>query len=445
MASDSSATLRQLSIQEKSNALTRLRSSRAKEGFKTYIHDLRSKSLIENGWELASGTLTIQPGATDETYQEVQRYIENTLSAYAWYSSVTQFAPAPYKKESVQLSDHSPYGMPFKILGKNGPNAAVDAVILIPDKEGRVKLLTIHRPGKGLTPIGVPGGFDEGGATNTYVAELLEEVFSNDLFRAGSATEALIDRKGNIDVFNELTSLFNKNPAFEALKELSLPPFDGLTPSKYIRSVLAAIKTFEKAGTDVQKEHLCVLLKCCLYQQLLPEQYKAFKEIVSADKIQLQPRVNQSDSRNTDYAWMITTPFVRVMDEATFARLEKDAGLCVASGDDAQDARFCRLEQFWAGQRPIFCDHGVIVLDAVAEAIDEGKLTLTATLERQLTEIEKKIQADSQQLGLRDKGQEQESRDRISAAALSDAGKFASVSTAPADSELIASELPRPE
>jgi hypothetical protein len=93
---------------------------------------------------------------------------------------------------------------------------------------------------------------------------------------------------------------------------------------------------------------------------------------------------------------METTPFVRVMDEATFESLQQQAGLTrLAGGDDAVDAQFCELQEFWTGERPIFCDHGVIVLDAVAEGIKQGKLTLTPALENQIGAIKTKIKSDT--------------------------------------------------
>ncbi len=413
MASHDAEMVSKLSKQERNNALARLRHDRATNGFKVYIRDFLGHDPIKQPeWELNGPHLTIQANASLKTYQEVHHFIETQLGDRSWFEKATQAPPQPFKGDKLELSDQRPYHIPVKILGKNGANQAVDAVVLIPDENGRVKLLTINRPDGTKA---VPGGMNENTATETYTAELLEEVFSNDLFSVGSATEKLINEKDSMELFNGLTRLFKEDKTFAALQTLNLPPYDGAMSAEYIRTVLEAIQSSEQTGSPAQKEHLCVLLKCHLYRHFLPQQYNTFKEIVSTDRMALECRVNQSDSRNTDYAWMETTPYVRVMDKDTFESLQQQAGLTrLAGGDDAVDAQFCELQEFWTGERSIFCDHGVIVLDAVAAAIEQGKLTLSPGLSAQLEEIKKQIRLDKQLI-----------RDRKSQAALKDGSVFA--------------------
>jgi hypothetical protein len=391
MASHNGDTVRELSKQEQSNALAKLRQDRAAHGFKVYIRDFLGQAPIKQAeWELNGPNLIVNPNASVATYKEVHQYIENKLGDRSWFQKALQSPPVAFNGAPVKLSDQRPYGIPIKVLGKNGANQAVDAVILIPDENGRVKLLTINRPDGTKA---VPGGMNESSATETYTTELLEEVFSNDLFSVGSATAQLIDMKNSIGISNELTRLSQEDKAFNALRVLDLQIYDGIAPTLYIHKILALVRGSEQVGSVAQREHLCVQLKCHLYQYFLPEQYRVFKETVSSGRIVLECRVNQSDSRNTDYAWMETTPYVRVIDHRTFTDLQQQAGLTrLAGGDDAEDAQFCELQEFWTGKRPIFCDHGAIVLDAVATAIDQGKLTLSGALSAQLEIIAKQIQ-----------------------------------------------------
>lgn len=397
MSADNSA-IDILARSAKTLALQKLRQKRA-TAFEVFIFDLKAPEYEQHvgiypenaQWEIRGGFLRIRPDASDETYAEVQTYLEKQLGDKPWFEHATQIAPAPRKSPPLLLSDGKPYHLPLKVLGKNGPNLAADAIILIQNENNPIKLLTIHRPDG---TIAVPGGMNEDRAKATYTAELLEEVFSNALFSPDSVTESLINTL-------EIIALAQPIHAFFSQRKLAihLPDSKVQSPADYIQAVLDAID--QHPATLCERTHLKTQLKCMLYKELLPAHYAAFKSIVENDLIELPQRINQSDSRNTDYAWMETKPFVRVMGKETFSRLEQEAGLTqLSGGDDAENAQLHNLEEFWTGDRPIFCDHGALVLEGVSVALQQGQLIDTKVLQQQIETIKERIQTETATMAL---------------------------------------------
>ncbi len=398
MSADNSA-VDKLARRAKILALQKLRQKRA-AAFEVFIFDLKAPAYEHQvglypehaSWEVRDGFLRIRPDASDETYAEVQTYLQKQLGDKPWFEQATQIAPAPKKGLEIALSDGKPYHLPLKVLGKNGPNLAADAIILIQNGNNPIKLLTVHRPDG---TIAVPGGMNEDRAKATYTAELLEEVFSNALFSPDSMTESLMNKLDTVTVGKEIqVFLSQKKPA------IHLPDMDSQQlPAEYLRAVLEILD--QSTLTACEKAQLKTQLKCMLYKNLLPEHYAAFKSIAERELIELPQRVNQSDSRNTDYAWMETKPFVRVMDENTFSELEQKAGLTqLSGGDDAENAQLHNLEEFWTGDRPIFCDHGALVLEGVSAAIQQGQLIETENLQQQIAVIKERIETETATMAL---------------------------------------------
>ena len=363
------------------DAIESLMNNRARHGFQHFIADLKDSKFNKTGenWSLVNGLLKVKIPVDATTQAEVQGYINEQLSSAPWYKTTGDLIPGEFT-----------YSVPIKTLGAFGPNRAVDPICIVPTDTG-LKLLTIQRhDGKRA----LPGGMTEGGVLDTCVRELFEEVFSGDVFTAGSETSNIIDRINIVEFKDALRGILNDRrdaATFNETKEsllLMLDANESVTPSELLMAMLSTLN-MEKFPLSTSTKLLQCLthIKYRVYETLCATEFNEFKRIIASNARHGSEVQNISDPRNTDVAYMVTVPLTIVLTEDMVHAIG-NCGLHVtatSAGDDATGAHFMSLVEFCDGEP--YSDHASLVLNALNTAIAEDIIVLSSADNEQLLNL----------------------------------------------------------
>lgn len=371
--------IKHMAFEKRQEARNQLELERSQGGFKAYIRDLKESdfNFVGSGWHIDEGWITAQVNSSAFNAEELQNHINQHMKAlgHGWFKDVP----------SDDFTSISEYGVPVKVLGGFGPNSAVDPIVLVQSGNG-LKLLTILREDGARA---LPGGMVEGRVKETCINELLEECFSGDLFARDSLSLQALLNTPEVTIENVKEQLLKFVSQNDKLIDLMAVVDQVDSKETGIEGVLVAIKALEHL-TGTEKQHECTQLKVELYKTLLPEAYGRFRSIIEANISKGEQLVNISDPRNTDLAWMVTTPMGITLSPEKVDELCSGGFLSFAAGDDASDVRFVDLEIFCNGEA--YSDHAALVLDTLANAIYEGKLELNDALKQQLMAINANLQ-----------------------------------------------------
>jgi nicotinate-nucleotide adenylyltransferase len=336
-----------------------------------YVRDLRDIENINHwqdfGYKLNNCRLIINLEKAD--HAEMHTKISNWMQSpsRAWFKTVN-----PYN-EIITPTD---FKADFKILGEFGPNLATDAVIFIKHSRNSLKLLTIRRADDTRTPA-IPGGINESSVFKTCTSELLEECFSNSLFADDSKSNLLINdiysNKISTEFKLKLHSVLERISNNTSLKEHS-------TISEYINQIPEDIypsKAVKLLLTINIEPKLLVKLKCCLYEELLPEQFNIFSQFIKYHGKIGPKELSTTDERNTNLAWMLTQTVRFVLDDVALNTLLQECGLELSGGDDAEDATLMSIVDFCKEPNRLFSIHGFLVLRDLAKMIESGDIHVT--------------------------------------------------------------------
>ena len=368
----------------KNDQLEALLTSRTERGFRAYIHDLKDEQYDESrpGWTLKKGHLTVQLNNPNLNPDALQAYLNlqfRSLNA-PWF----QAAP-PEGFDSVKKPD---YHAPFKVLGQYGANPAIDPIFLMQQQDGLVRVLTIKRKSG---EFALPGGMQEGRVLDNCIKETLEECYSGDLFEEGSLSLAVVESNPELSLNALQTTLtgtlqttlpeahqatLNAVIAAAETKEALLPAF---------LNAIQALNTDEHPtfNTTTRTQYL-THTKMALYQQLCPGPFEHFKDFIQAHSERGKKVMHHSDPRNTNHAWMVTTPLYITLTADEMNALEDTCALRACAGDDAVSTHFMALDQFCCDPSVTFAAHAAFVLDGLAHAIETRKLSLRGGLLTQL-------------------------------------------------------------
>ncbi len=367
--------------------LSQLMQLRAIHGFNHFIFDLKdSRHNSQNeGWFLTNGMLHVEHSQfqNDIIKAQVHALLNETLSDRPWYQI-----------HSDGPSINTQYGIAIKTLGKNGINSAVDPILLLQDRDGKVSVLSGQRPV--CNEYCLPGGMNESTVINTCVSELLEECFSGDLFEPNAASS--IELNSNVSNITKLNA-FIKNLCPAELRD----GFTALTTTDVLASkaIQNAIEHIQRSPLDAgKKAPLIAKIKCELYRNYLISQYNKFSDFIDQHIDQTQKNVvNGSDPRNTDAAYMETKPLPGFLDKDTFIDyVTHECALNFGAGDDLGNVKLRDIDVFCgeitstgtASSSPkqgTYSDHASLVLSAIALGLESDRLTLTDALSHQIKTI----------------------------------------------------------
>lgn len=234
-------------------ALKKLRIDRERDGYAQFLFDLKDPKYNQKGthWSLTTGLLNITPeGLRDRnTLAEVEAIYHGLLSERSWCQRPNSVVPQALEVSSnpAQLPDGKGYGVSIKLLGKNGANSAVDPVLLLQANDGSLKVLMIKRFDGSRA---FPGGMQESNVLNTCIQELLEEVFSDDLFAQESATAQAIHEQKTQHIEQVVVGLINNNEDFKKLRphvrQLQEDTEEAINPAAYIRQLCKSIDAIKE-------------------------------------------------------------------------------------------------------------------------------------------------------------------------------------------------------
>jgi hypothetical protein len=380
--------LKDLAVAAQTIAMNQFQMKRNELGFQGFIADLRDArhNVLGHNWNLTNGMLTVRSNAN---FAEVDEYLTEKLSNVPWF---TPCSP----DNSSKIQSVMNYGYPFKMLGKYGANPAVDPALFLANTDEPVKVLAIIRADQTRA---LPGGMQEAAVKKTCINELLEECFSGNFFKENSISSHIIDAEGYWSQFNEdqqLSALLEK--VILATKQLSNAQKNSLieaissnepdeTRSALIRRICQKIENLpdeQPIFGSCQRAQVLAHVRVGLYEVACPQQYAQMKNLLE-ERMHSESRVvNQTDPRNTDYAWMETTVVNMAVDSNLIEQL-KNYGLELegGAGDDATNSHFPTLEEFCCSQQNApYSDHASLVLNALANVIENNLLVSTNLLEQ---------------------------------------------------------------
>lgn len=398
-----SLKLHELASEFQKKSLAHLMERRHQNGFQHFIADLKDETYEAPGWSLRKGLLTIRlPLDNPLLIREIQDFINSRLAKFPWFKQEKpqDFQPCPHL-----------YQLPIKTLGAFGPNKAVDPILLVVDPSGRINILAIRRY-DGVRAL--PGGMLEKNVVQTCVNELLEEVFSGDLFRTGGLTANLIDTKYKQDPIAFKSKVIELVRAAEKSYSKVFTPylarftdeieqFDEPVPSVFLARVLGFLSKANFQHVDsTELVQIQTHIKCDVYKHCCAEQYGQFKEKLEANLAENRKLVyqespefvlNLTDPRNTDLAYMVTVPLPMVVNtEFVHSLAEMGLGMSETSaGDDAIAADIIPLEEFCSTDILPYSDHATLVLHTIADLVMHSKLRLTDALVAQIAKIDENL------------------------------------------------------
>ncbi len=329
-----------------------------KTNFSAFITDFIKLGVIDKyqdeGYKLINGRLNIDLHKLDHAQfnKQIQSWMQQTHCE--WYET---------RKPSGKIISPHEFNANFKLLGKYGPNLAVDLIIFIQDSEA-LKLVTITR-NDDQKALAIPGGFYQGGLFTTAAHELLEECFSNRLFVENSLSSQLIDKiyKNNLNLLIQKITNILPDAYQDCLQSIKLP-------STIISFIIK--KASEHYKNQAQSTHLITKLKCDLYINLLPDAYQKLNDFIIKRGILSPEEPSLTDPRNTNLAWMTIRCFRFMITKSEWQNLLNECALDLSGGDDAASAAVINLSEFYENNARHFALHKYLVLREFAKLTEVG-------------------------------------------------------------------------
>lgn len=332
-----------------------------KTNFSAFITDFAKITNIDKyyseGYKLINGRLDVDLAKVDNI--KLNGHIKNWMltNHCEWYET---------KKPSGKIIPPHPFNANFKLLGKYGPNLAIDLILFIKDKN-KLKLLTITR-NDDKKCLAIPGGFYQGDIFTTAINELLEECFSNKLFSLDSRSSKIINKiyKNKHDLLyakitNISLEIFKNEKLQIKIKKIS----DVNSPFAIINAVMAIID--ETYKNRAHHQQLMSKLKCELYKHLMPENYKKLNDFIINKGILSPEELSLTDPRNTNLAWIVIKNIRFIISIKEWHTLLRECALDLSGGDDAALASIVDLKKFCNSSSNNFALHKYLVLRNLAK------------------------------------------------------------------------------
>lgn len=387
--------------------------TRQEIGMQHFFADLKDPRHDRDGtgWTMRRGLLTIFPThfQNETTQQQIHAYLNHNeqLGKKVWYEKPENTDP--------DLEIASTYGINIKTLGMNGKNPAVDPLFIIRGKDGEIMVLCGTRRGG----YALPGGMQEAKVKETCINELLEECFSGTMFEPDSATakkfnaidlddyerneSAIVTiqnhlykgeppKEGEYDYETKLAAHFQElKESLRIAEGLANSQAPSLSNSNYLLDVIKQIQSSNKIK-DGDRASLIAHLKCEFYKTYLPTQYQRFEKMVNERMHTAELVMNKSDPRNTDLAYMCTTPVELVIDEEALTKFfENECDLIFGAGDDLEKVQYRPIDVFAKNitdnKVGAYSDHASLMIQAIQHSIARGELVIDHKLVEQIKTI----------------------------------------------------------
>lgn len=338
----------------------------------TYIADFIKIENIDNydtqGYRLTNGRLDIDLMKIDNLQfsKQITKWMQENNCE--WYET---------KKPSGKIISPHQFNANFKLLGKFGPNLAIDLIIFIKENN-KFKLLTITR-NNDKKNLAIPGGFYQGDVLKTAVNEFLEECFSNKLFAKNSLSSKLANKiyanKKNIlyrEIENILAnaSLKLDSPCEHKSKISNIRLMQKIsdlekTPSAIIDYAIDLVSNVYRNKSNYRQ--VISKLKCDIYINIFPENYKKLNRFISNKGNINSEEPSLIDARNTNLAWLSIKSISIYIDQTEWQNLLNECALDLSGGDDAAAANVVDLEVFFKQEAQSFAFHKYLVLRELAK------------------------------------------------------------------------------
>ncbi len=381
-----------------------LQDKRGKKGFQHFHNGLKDKKFNHKGtgWAIVNGLLTVEPThlTNPDTAREINQYLDEKQTGKPWYTPTTE--------QPEGFAPRGDLNIQAKTLGKFGPNAAVDPIFYVQKSDGKFQkpdgkwsVLTIKRFDGSLA---FPGGMQEAKVKETCVEELLEECFSGGLFISGSQTAAQLDSARippeavKETMQQAMLKFLEGNDPTKAAKQIwqardiLMGIGDASTPSEMVNKIVQAIRDSPRID-EGKKGSMIALARCAVYEKCLPERFAKFKSFVESKMQEGEQVINRTDPRNTNTAWMVTTPVMVALNQDDFDNFFLDElGLTLTEGDDAAAVQFRDVDEFAhsiTGENgsEVYSSHATIAMNAFSTMVESGMLSASPQLLGQLESV----------------------------------------------------------
>lgn len=387
--------------------------SRREKGFQHFILDLKNEPDARgNGWTLSGGLLTVKEPHNTE---EIMQFLEDKLKHHPWFQTregLNSLRSQGKIIETPQLPvGFESYTQQFKSLGYWGKNPAMDVCTFLLEEDGSIAVQVIVRPFDRKYAF-VGGMIDKNVHQQTEAVlakcfdEFVEEFYSNDLFARGSETLRRAASFQQTEISNAMQRVL-ATPEFKRL-DLIKPKLQEVfdLPNLAFNNRMTELETRlnrEGATNQIRSEDLSVFLvriKCKLYQELFPDQYQAMINFLRNNLIKLPETTNEADPRNTQAAFMTTTPYYFCLNRELLKQTEKSWYVAAKGGDDALSVKILKLEKLF--EHPMYSAHGRILLEMVADLAEKNpQLLQNPVIQQQLSSIAQELtRREKDELGI---------------------------------------------
>lgn len=374
--------------------------SRKENGFQHFFLDLKNEADASGeGWAFSGGLLTVKDPHNTE---QIMDFLESKLGHHEWFQTRQNLEELKSQGKTIETPELpegvESYTQQFKSLGYWGENPAMDVGTFLLEEDGSISVQVIVRPHDHKYAL-VGGMIDKdfhrqkSAVLEKCFQEFIEELYSNDLFAEGSETLKRTRSFKQSDISNAMQRVL-AYPEFNALnlsksrlKEIfNQPNMSFISRMNEIDTEIKKIKQFRSEDLEI----FLVRIKCRLYQELFPEQYNAMIEFLMDNLSSMPETTNESDPRNTQAAFMTTTPHYFCLDRKKLAEFQQSWYVSAKGGDDAVSVKILRLEDLF--DNPMYSAHGRILLEMLADFAKLNPLiSKNPVLEQQLNSIDQKL------------------------------------------------------
>lgn len=372
-----------------------LQAERRSKGFVHFIPDLKEITTQGQGWSITSGKLVVR---AEHNTHELMQFLDNQLKDYPWYETTAKYPnagiPAP-----VLPHGFNTFVERFKAVGAWGKNRAVDLIAFVENDDGSLSLQVITRKfDQKRAIIGTMMGTtaDTPEAKKAKIIEtMLEKIYGMDLFTPGSTTLQDASQLNIKDLNTYLATILNENE-FEPLKEITQGLINAFQTGTNLPDKLANLKQalningLQHNLTQPALDVFWLRIRCNLYKQCFATAYQAFTSFLDAKLVAMPETTNEADPKNTQVAYMTTTPYYFHCKAAELSSQQVKWKLQPKGGMDGSVPSITMLDTVF--NEPIFASHGRITLEALADLVTNRPYLLeNECFEKQLTAIGARI------------------------------------------------------
>lgn len=289
---------------------------------------------------------------------------------FAVNGSAIRFIEAQQPDRLPPFVDEASYAQ-TKFVGGNHVNGAVDFGMFLQRNNGNIAVILGFRP-DGKTKC-LLGGMNETKAVETLLQEVLEELCSRDLMKAGHPSyQAFVQKAIPVKDFKEaMLKIEPKLAEKYGLQAIFNKEFT--TSAQMLTAIVDHLEGASISKDDKFHAHeLATKLKCDLYKQYFSGECADFKAFLLKNLQKQGRRVQLGDNRSTPTTTMDTQPFFGLVAEQEFIAQMEKAHLTMCGGDDLLKPSITNIEDI--NLDGMFAEHAAIVIEGLLHLLKQGAL-----------------------------------------------------------------------